>query len=73
MGAFLVVGSIVALIGIAAVVLAVRNRGSGDDPKTNAMLIGGTMAAAFGIVIAGFSVAYQSAAPLDLNTTTEAQ
>jgi hypothetical protein len=73
MGAFLVIGSIVALIGIATVVLAVRNRGGGDDPKTNAMLIGGTMAAAFGIVIAGFSVAYQSAGPLDLNTATEVQ
>jgi drug/metabolite transporter (DMT)-like permease len=72
MGAFLVLGSLVALAGIGAVVFAIRNRRGGGDPKTNAMLIGGTMAAAFGIVIAGFSVAWQSAAPLDLNST-EAQ
>ena len=72
MTAFLILGSVVAIVGIGSVVFAIRNRGSGDDPKTNAMLIAGTMAAAFGIVIAGFSVAYQSAGPLDLNTT-EAQ
>jgi hypothetical protein len=72
MGAFLVLGSLVALAGIGAVVFAIRNRRGGGDPKTNGMLIGGTMAAAFGIVIAGFSVAWQSAAPLDLNST-EAQ
>jgi hypothetical protein len=31
------------------------------------MLIGGMMAAAFGIVLAGFAIAYNAAAPLDLN------
>ena len=67
MTGFVVLGSIVALVGIAAVVFAIRNRGDGNDPKANAMLIGGTMAAAFGMVIAGFAIAYQSAAPLDLN------
>jgi len=34
------------------------------------MLIGGMMATAFGIVIAGFAIAYQRAAPLDLNAGT---
>jgi uncharacterized membrane protein HdeD (DUF308 family) len=60
-------GIVAALGGIAMVVLAIRNRGSGDDPKTNAMLIGGTMLTAFGVVIAGFVLAYAAAAPLDLN------
>ena len=68
MTGFVVLGSIVALAGIAAVVFAIVNRGDGDDPKTNAVLIVGTMAAAFGVVIAGFAIAYQSAAPLDMNT-----
>jgi uncharacterized membrane protein HdeD (DUF308 family) len=68
MNGFVVVGSIVALAGIALVVVAIRNRGDGTDPKMNAMLIAGTMAAAFGIVLAGFVIAFNAAAPLDLNT-----
>ena len=67
MSLFVPLGVVVAAAGIAMVVFAVRNRGTGDDPKTNAMLIGGTMAAAFGIVIAGFAIAYEAAAPLDLD------
>jgi hypothetical protein len=31
------------------------------------MLIGGMMMTAFGLVIGGFAIAYQRAAPLDLN------
>ena len=73
MTAFLIIGTLVALLGIAAVAYAVRNRGSGDDPRTNAMLIAGTMAAAFGIVSAGFSIAYESAEPLDLNRAEPAR
>jgi drug/metabolite transporter (DMT)-like permease len=69
MGAFLVLGSLVALAGIGAVVFAIRNRRGGGDPKTNGMLIGGMMLAAFGLVLAGFSIAWQAAAPLDLNAT----
>ena len=67
MTAFAVIGSLAAIAGIVAVVLAIRQRGDGEDPKNNAMLIGGTMLAAFGIVIAGFSIAYQRATPLALN------
>jgi uncharacterized membrane protein HdeD (DUF308 family) len=73
MTAFVILGAIVALAGIAAVVFAIRNRGDGNDPKTNAMLIAGTMATAFGVVIAGFAIAYQTAAPLDLNASGAAQ
>ena len=69
MSAIVILGAIVALAGIAVVVFAIRNRGDGEDPKANAMLIAGTMAAAFGIVIAGFSIAYNAAEPLDLNST----
>ena len=32
------------------------------------MLIGGMMMTAFGLVLAGFAIAYQNTAPLDLNT-----
>jgi hypothetical protein len=35
------------------------------------MLIGGMMMTAFGLVLAGFAIAYQRAAPLDLNATSE--
>ena len=58
---FVIIGAIVALIGLGVLVTAIRNRGDGTDPKANAMLIGGTMAAAFGIVLAGFAIAYAAA------------
>ena len=58
---FVIIGAIVALIGLGVLVTAIRNRGDGNDPKANAMLIGGTMAAAFGIVLAGFAIAYAAA------------
>jgi hypothetical protein len=60
-------GTIAAIAGIAIVVRAIRGRGDGDDPRNNAMMIGGTMLTAFGVVIAGFAIAYNSTAPLDLN------
>jgi hypothetical protein len=61
-----ILGALVAIIGLAVLVLGVRS--PADEPRRNAMMIGGTMAAAFGIVIAGFAIAYNSAAPLDLGT-----
>jgi uncharacterized membrane protein HdeD (DUF308 family) len=68
MSLFAPFGILVALAGIATVVIAIRTRGDGANPRANAMLIGGTMAAAFGIVIAGFAIAYNAAAPLDLDS-----
>ena len=62
---FVIIGALVALAGIGLVVSAVRNRGIGDSPGNHAMLIGGTMAAAFGIVLAGFAIAYDAAEPLE--------
>ena len=64
---FVIIGAIAAVAGIALLVIAIRHHGE-QQPKYTAMLIGGMMATAFGIVIAGFAIAYQRAAPLDLNT-----
>ena len=63
---FIPVGVVVALGGLAVLVTAIRHQHE-RQPKYAAMLIGGMMATAFGIVIAGFASAYQRAAPLDLN------
>ena len=62
---FVIVGALVALAGLGLVASAVRNRGDGDSPGNNAMLIGGTMAAAFGLILAGFAIAYDAAEPLE--------
>jgi hypothetical protein len=69
--AFVIVGAVVALAGLAVLVTGLRT--PEGEPKRQAMMIGGTMAAAFGIVIAGFAIAYQAAAPLDLNSAGAAQ
>jgi hypothetical protein len=63
---FIPLGVVGALVGLAVLVTAIRHQ-SERQPKYAAMLIGGMMATAFGIVIAGFAIAYQRAAPLDLN------
>ena len=63
---FIIVGAIIALAGLSLLVTAIRHQHE-RRPRYAAMLIGGMMMTAFGIVIAGFAIAYQSAAPLDLN------
>jgi Na+/H+ antiporter NhaD/arsenite permease-like protein len=63
---FIIVGAIIALFGLTLLVTAIRHQHE-RQPRYAAMLIGGMMMTAFGIVIAGFAIAYQSAAPLDLN------
>jgi Ca2+/H+ antiporter len=67
MTAFIVVGALAVIAGLAILVTGIRHHAE-RQPKHVAMLIGGMMMTAFGIVIAGFAIAYQSAAPLDLNT-----
>jgi drug/metabolite transporter (DMT)-like permease len=62
-----VVGAAIAIAGLALLVTAIRHQGE-RQPKYAAMLIGGMMMTAFGIVITGFAIAYQRAAPLDLNS-----
>ena len=66
MTGFVVIGALAALIGLALLVTAIRHQKE-QRPRYAAMLIGGMMMTAFGIVIAGFAIAYQRAAPLDLN------
>ena len=67
MTAFTVVGALAASVGLVLLVTAIRHQKE-QQPRYAAMLIGGMMMTAFGIVIAGFAIAYQRAAPLDLNT-----
>ena len=70
MTAFTVVGVLAAIAGLVLLVTAIRHQGE-QRPRYAAMLIGGMMMTAFGIVIAGFAIAYQRAAPLDLNAGAE--
>jgi drug/metabolite transporter (DMT)-like permease len=64
--AFIILGVLAATVGLALLVTAIRHQGE-QQPRYAAMLIGGMMMTAFGIVIAGFAIAYQRTAPLDLN------
>ena len=67
MTGFIVLGVIAVLIGGTLLAIAIRHRDE-QRPRYAAMLIGGMMLTAFGLVIAGFAIAYQRTAPLDLNT-----
>jgi hypothetical protein len=64
--AYIIVGILAALSGIALVATGIR-RGPDAQPKNMVMLIGGMMLTAFGIVLAGFAIVYTNAAPIDLN------
>jgi len=66
MSPFVPIGAVFAIAGIAMLVVAIRHQHE-RQPRYAAMLIGGMMATAFGIIVVGFAVAYQRAAPLDLN------
>ena len=66
MTGFIVLGAIVAVLGLAVLVVGLKS--PVGEPRRSAMMIGGTMATAFGVVIAGFAIAYESAPPLDLNS-----
>ena len=66
MSLFIPLGIVVLLGGLALMVTGIR-RHREQHPKHVAMLIGGMMMTAFGLVIAGFAIAYEHAAPLDLN------
>lgn len=67
MSPVVILGALAALAGIGVLIHAIRNRGDGNDPKMNVLLIAGMMLTAFGLLIAGFSIGYSSAEPLDLN------
>ena len=72
MTVFIIIGVIAAIVGLALLVPAIRHR-SEQRPRDAAMLIGGMMLTAFGLIIAGFAIAYQSAAPLDLGSPEPAR
>ena len=66
MTGFIIVGAIVAIAGLAVLVAGLK--APVGQPRRNAMLIGRTMATAFGVIIGGFAIAYETAPPLDLNS-----
>ena len=66
MSVFIPLGIVILLGGLVLLVTGIR-RHKEQHPKHVAMLIGGMMMTAFGLVIAGFAIAYQNAPPLDLN------
>lgn len=63
---FIVLGVIAAITGTALVVTGIRG-GPDAHPRNMAMLIGGMMMAAFGLLIGGFAIVYSNTAPLDMN------
>ena len=67
---FILIGAVALVAGLVLLVTAIRHQ-SEQRPRYAAMLIGGMMMTAFGLVIAGFAIAYQRAAPLDLNAGAE--
>lgn len=67
MTTFVILGVLAALAGGSLVVTGIR-QGPDAAPRNMAMLIGGMMLTAFGIVIGGFAIVYSNTAPLDLAT-----
>jgi hypothetical protein len=66
MAMYIILGALAALAGASLVVIGI-SRGPDSAPGNRAMLIGGMMLTAFGIVIAGFAIVYSNTAPIDLN------
>ena len=67
---FILIGAVALVAGLVLLVTAIRHQ-SEQRPRYAAMLIGGMMMTAFGLVIAGVAIAYQHAAPLDLKSGAE--
>ncbi len=67
MTGFIVLGVIAIIVGLGLLTPAIRHRRE-HQPRHAAMLIGGMMLTAFGLVIAGFAIAYQRTAPLNFNS-----
>jgi hypothetical protein len=64
MTGFLLIGALVAVAGLAVLIAGLR--APVGEPRRAALMIGGMMAAALGIVLAGFALAWQATPPLDL-------
>lgn len=71
MTAFIVIGIAATLTGVALLVVAIAHQKERQF-KYVAMLIGSVMLTAFGLMLAGFAIAYQRAAPLALNAAVPA-
>jgi Ca2+/H+ antiporter len=67
---FVIIGAIFLIGGLAVLITGIRHQRE-QRPRYAAMLIGGMMATAFGLVLGGFAIAYKAAAPLDLNASVE--
>ncbi len=63
---FVVLGSIAALVGALMLVASLRGR-PGESKKSTGLLIAGMMALAFGLILAGFAVAYATTDPYTFN------
>ena len=59
---FVIVGGLATLIGLLLLVSALRGR-VGESRKSTAQLIAGMMILAFGLVLAGFAIAYSTTKP----------
>jgi hypothetical protein len=66
MTGFVILSVIATLAGLILVLTGIRG-GPDARPRNTAMLIGGMMLTAFGLVIGGFAIVYSHTAPLDLN------
>ncbi|MFL6758342.1 hypothetical protein [Sphingomonas sp.] len=69
MTGFVILGALALIAGLALLVTGIRKH-EAQHPRHVAMLIGGMMLTAFGLVLAGFAIAYENTAPLDLNSGT---
>jgi hypothetical protein len=69
---FLVVAAIAELAGLAMLAVALRG-GIATRPRNAILLIAGMMASAFGLILGGFTLAYDAAPPLDLNVGERAR
>jgi hypothetical protein len=63
---FVAIGAVSLLLGLGILVTAIRGA-PGTDPRSTALLIGGMMITAFGLLMAGFAIAYSTGEPPDLN------
>ena len=59
---FVAIGAVALIGGLATLFIALRQPRA-NHPKGVAMLIGGMMATAFGLLLSGFAIAYASAGP----------
>ena len=66
---YVAIGAVAVIAGVVMLVRAIRGQ-PGTSPRATAMLIGGMMITAFGLLMAGFAIGFSLSEPLDLNTET---